>query len=71
MRDLLLTPFSWLYGAGIRLRRFFYERGVFASVKLGVKTISVGNITVAEPEKLLLYIILPPICWIEAKGSAF
>lgn len=51
MRDLLLTPFSWLYVAGIRLRRFCYERGVFASVKLGAKTISVGNITVGGTGK--------------------
>ncbi|NJM51969.1 MAG: tetraacyldisaccharide 4'-kinase [Blastocatellia bacterium] len=51
IKTTLLTPFSWLYGAVINTRRSLFEKGVFASFDLGVKTISVGNITVGGTGK--------------------
>ena len=38
-------PFSWLYEKIIGARNLFYDRGVFDSFDLGVRTISIGNIT--------------------------
>ena len=45
IKNILLSPFSWLYGAVIKTRHSLYEKNVFKSYGLGVKTISVGNIT--------------------------
>ncbi len=47
----LLLPFSWLYGAGLKARDALYQKEIFKSVDLGVKTISVGNITVGGTGK--------------------
>lgn len=51
IKTTLLSPFSWLYGAVTNTRRSLFEKGVFASFDLGVKTISVGNITVGGTGK--------------------
>jgi tetraacyldisaccharide 4'-kinase len=51
MKSILLTPFSWLYGAAVKGRRAFYQKGFCASVDLGVRTVSVGNITVGGTGK--------------------
>ncbi len=51
MKSILLSPFGWLYGAGIKARNALYQKGVFKSFNLGVKTISVGNITVGGTGK--------------------
>jgi tetraacyldisaccharide 4'-kinase len=51
MKSILLSPFSWLYGAVVKTRRNLYQKGVFDSFNLGVKTISVGNITVGGTGK--------------------
>lgn len=44
-------PFSWLYGAITNWRNSLYETGVFQSRSLGVKCVSVGNITVGGTGK--------------------
>lgn len=51
MKSILLSPFSLLYGAIVKTRRRLYKEGYFKSVDLGVKTISVGNITVGGTGK--------------------
>ncbi len=58
IKNILLSPFGWLYGAVINARRSLYQKGVFKSIDLGVKTISVGNITVGGTGKtpLVAYI---------------
>ncbi len=40
-----LLPISWLYGCGVVLRNFLFDRKVFAVERAGVPVISVGNIT--------------------------
>ena len=40
----LLRPFSWLYGAVMRLREWLYRRGLFSGWEPPVLTVSVGNI---------------------------
>ena len=42
---MILSPFSWLYGAIADFRNTLYEKGFFKSFSLGARTISVGNIT--------------------------
>ena len=42
---------GWLYGKIANLRNALYEKGVFSSRSLGVKTISVGNLTVGGTGK--------------------
>ncbi|ADU63723.1 MAG: tetraacyldisaccharide 4'-kinase [Pseudodesulfovibrio sp.] len=40
----ILTPFSWAYGAGMRMRAGLYGRGLLPSWEPGALTVSVGNI---------------------------
>lgn len=40
----ILKPFSWLYGAGMRIRAGLYRRGLLPSWEPDALTISVGNI---------------------------
>ena len=47
----LLLPFGWIYGAITSTRNSLYQKNFFASFDLGVKTISVGNITVGGTGK--------------------
>ena len=58
MKSTLLLPLSWLYGGVVKTRYALYQKAVFKSVDLGVKTISVGNITVGGTGKtpLVAYI---------------
>lgn len=42
---IILPPFSALYGAIVRARTAFYQRGIFSVEKLDCPVISVGNIT--------------------------
>lgn len=58
IKNAILSPLSWLYGTVVKNRRQFYQKGIFESFDLGVKTISVGNITVGGTGKspLVAYI---------------
>ncbi|MEK7724376.1 MAG: tetraacyldisaccharide 4'-kinase [Acidobacteriota bacterium] len=58
IKNGLLSPFSLLYEAITKTRRSLYQKGVLSSADLGVKTISVGNITVGGTGKtpLVAYI---------------
>jgi tetraacyldisaccharide 4'-kinase len=58
MKNLLLSPFSSLFGAVAKARRTLYAKGVLKSNKLDTKVISVGNITVGGTGKtpLVAYI---------------
>jgi tetraacyldisaccharide 4'-kinase len=58
MKNLILSPFSSLFGAVVRTRRTLYAKGVLKSNKLNAKVISVGNITVGGTGKtpLVAYI---------------
>lgn len=47
----LLTPFSWLYGAGTYLRNKCYDWGLKSSVTFDVPIVSVGNLTVGGTGK--------------------
>ena len=42
---MLLLPFSFLYGAGVGLRNWLFERNVLRSTKVSVPVISVGNVS--------------------------
>jgi tetraacyldisaccharide 4'-kinase len=61
MKSTLLSPFSLLYGAIVKTRRMLYEKRFFASFELGVKTISVGNITVGGTGKTPLVAMISEI----------
>lgn len=51
IKNAILSPFSWLYGKITNARSRLYQKDVFESFDLGVKTISVGNITVGGTGK--------------------
>ncbi len=57
----MLLPFSWLYGAGVKARHILYQKGIFEAIDLGVKTISVGNITVGGTGKTPLVALVAKI----------
>jgi tetraacyldisaccharide 4'-kinase len=42
---LLLSPLSWVYGAGVRLRNTSFNHGVLKAKEAGVPVISIGNLT--------------------------
>jgi tetraacyldisaccharide 4'-kinase len=44
MRRLLL-PLGYLYGACMRVRNYFYDRGIFSSYQSALPVVSVGNLT--------------------------
>ena len=46
-----LLPFSWLYGAAIKLRNILFEMGVLKTRAFQIPIISVGNITVGGTGK--------------------
>src|SRR5215813_8444660 len=56
--QILLWPLSWVYGAGARLRVWFYKRGLFEQKRLGRPVISVGNLTVGGTGKT------PMVIWL-------
>ncbi len=41
-----LTPFSWLYGAGVSFRNWMFDIGLLKETCFDIPTISVGNLTV-------------------------
>lgn len=41
-----LTPFSWLYGIGVRFRNWLFDIGILKQQSFSIPVISVGNITV-------------------------
>lgn len=47
----VLTPASWLYGAGVRLRNKLYDSGFFKEYEYDVPVVSVGNLTVGGTGK--------------------
>lgn len=47
----VLTPMSWLYGAGVALRNKFFDWGILKEVSFGVPVVGVGNITVGGTGK--------------------
>ena len=56
-----LTPFSWLYGIGVRFRNWLFDIGILKQQSFSIPVISVGNITVGgcgktpHVEYLLIY----------------
>ena len=54
----LLLPFSWIYAAIIKVRRFLYSSGVFRSQSVSAPVVIVGNITVGGTGKTPLTIWL-------------
>jgi tetraacyldisaccharide 4'-kinase len=44
MWKVLLIPFSWLYGIGLRARHFLYDTGIIASKPAKLPTLVVGNL---------------------------
>ena len=49
--DALLTPFSWVYGAGVWLRNTAFNIGLLPQEEFDVPVVSVGNITVGGTGK--------------------
>ena len=46
-----LLPFSWIYGAAIKLRNILFEMGVLKTRAFQIPIISVGNITIGGTGK--------------------
>ena len=49
--QILLAPFSILYGIGVSLRDFFYRQGLLKAVAFDVPVISVGNLSIGGAGK--------------------
>lgn len=49
--QMLLAPFSLLYGLGVSLRNGLYERGVLKGVEFNIPVIAVGNLSVGGAGK--------------------
>lgn len=49
--QILLFPFSFLYGVGVSLRNFFYKYDLLKGVSFNIPVISVGNLTVGGAGK--------------------
>ena len=47
----LLTPFSFLYGIGVRLRNQFFDWGILPSEQYPIPVISIGNLSVGGTGK--------------------
>ena len=47
----LLAPLAWLYGAGVTVRNWLFDRGILEERKFDLPVISVGNITVGGTGK--------------------
>lgn len=55
---LLLLPFSWIFGAIVYVRKFFYKKAWLKSFRLSVPVVVVGNINVGGTGKTPLVIWL-------------
>ena len=49
--EVILTPFAWLYGAGVWLRNTAFKLGILRQESFEVPVVSVGNITVGGTGK--------------------
>lgn len=49
--DSWLLPLSWLYGLGVWLRNFLFDKGILSSRRFDLPIVSVGNITVGGTGK--------------------
>ena len=49
--QILLAPFSILYGLGVSMRDFFYRQGLLKAVAFDVPVISVGNLSIGGAGK--------------------
>jgi tetraacyldisaccharide 4'-kinase len=49
--NFFLKPFGFLYSAIVEARRALYEKGFFKTHDFGIKTVSIGNITVGGTGK--------------------
>ena len=43
---ILLTPLSWLYGAGVWLRQQGFNTGLLKQEEFDVPVVTIGNVTV-------------------------
>ena len=41
----MLSLIAWIYGLGVALRNYLYDKGLLEVHDLGARTISIGNIT--------------------------
>jgi tetraacyldisaccharide 4'-kinase len=48
---LILVPFSWLFGLGVRIRNFLYDHDLVRSTAFHIPLISVGNLAVGGTGK--------------------
>ena len=51
MTRMLLSPLSWAFGAGVRVRNTLFDRGVFRSRAAEIPVVSVGNLSVGGTGK--------------------
>ena len=61
--------FSFLFGAGVRVRNAFYDRGLFPAKKLHGPVISVGNVSVGGSGKTPFVLLLGKL--LKARGVNF
>jgi tetraacyldisaccharide 4'-kinase len=61
MKNILLSPLSFLFGTVAKTRRTLYAKGFLKSNKLSAKVVSVGNITVGGTGKTPLVIYIAKI----------
>jgi tetraacyldisaccharide 4'-kinase len=47
----ILAPASWLFGGGVALRNALYDRGTLKAHRLGLPTVSIGNLSVGGTGK--------------------
>lgn len=50
-RNIILAPFSWLYGSITTVRNWLYDRGILSSRSFDLPVISIGNLAVGGTGK--------------------
>ena len=67
-----LLPIAWLYGAGVRLRNFLFDKGILRQHTFPVPVICIGNLTVGgtgkTPHTEYLIRLLRPEYQVASKG---